>query len=77
MGVTMGITQASLETELPILFGVLTCNREQAYVRSEGDRNKGYHTFKAAIDMIDYMRGDRANVRKPFALNSYICFIGC
>lgn len=53
MGVTMGITQASLETELPILFGVLTCNLEQAYVRSEGDINKGYHTFKAAMSMID------------------------
>ena len=53
MGVTMGITQASLETEVPILFGILTCSRDQAYIRSEGDRNKGYHTFKAALKMID------------------------
>lgn len=53
MGVTMGIIQASLDTEVPILFGILTCDFKQALVRSQGDRNKGYHTFKAAISMID------------------------
>ncbi|MCH9633204.1 MAG: 6,7-dimethyl-8-ribityllumazine synthase [Chlamydiae bacterium] len=47
-----GIVQASLETNLPILFGVLTCDRSQALVRSKGERNKGFHTFKAALDMV-------------------------
>lgn len=53
MGVTTGLTQVSLEASCPILFGVLTANRLQAEVRSRGDRNKGYHTFKAALDMIE------------------------
>ncbi len=48
-----GIIQASLDTGVPILFGVLTCDRSQALVRSKGERNKGFHTFKAGLDMIN------------------------
>ena len=57
-----GIAQVSIETELPILFGVLTCDRSQALVRSSGERNKGFHTFKAALDMINTCKAIECNV---------------
>lgn len=53
LGVTTGLTQVSLEASCPVLFGILTANRIQAQVRTSGDRNKGYHTFKAALEMIE------------------------
>ncbi len=53
MAAANGITHATLETEVPILFGVLTCNRAQAEARSRGERNKGTHSLKAALEMID------------------------
>lgn len=52
-GAAIGVTQAALDTGIPILFGVLTCNRAQALARTSPQRNKGYDTFMAALDMID------------------------
>lgn len=51
--VTQGLTQVALEVELPILFGVLTCDYSQALFRTQGENNKGFQTFKAALEMID------------------------
>lgn len=51
--VTHGLTQVALEQKLPILFGILTCDYSQAIFRTQGENNKGYHTFKAALEMID------------------------
>lgn len=48
-----GICQAALDTNIPILFGVLTAYRMHAEVRAKGERNKGFHTFKAALEMIE------------------------
>ncbi len=50
--VTQGITQVTLETEIPILFGILTCLYDQAVVRSQGKANIGYHYMHSALEMI-------------------------
>ena len=51
-----GLTQAQLETGVPIVFGVLTTeNLEQAMVRS-GDDNKGAESADTASEMADLLR---------------------
>lgn len=55
MGATQGLTLAALETDKPILFGVLTCQtleqaRSRALPASEGgDEDKGREVARAAI----------------------------
>jgi 6,7-dimethyl-8-ribityllumazine synthase len=53
-GATLGLMQASLETEVPISFGILTTYTEaQAAVRSNnGPENKGREAALACIDSI-------------------------
>ena len=53
-----GVTQASLETGIPVLFGVLTCDdMEQATDRAGGKHgNKGADAALAAIEMADLVR---------------------
>ena len=48
-----GIQQASLETGVPVIFGVLTCEtREQAIARAGGQAgNKGAEAAMAALEM--------------------------
>jgi 6,7-dimethyl-8-ribityllumazine synthase len=52
-GVTIGITQVSVDTGIPIGFGVLTCdNEEQAFARSGlpgSTEDKGHEAATAAI----------------------------
>ncbi len=50
-----GIQQASLETGVPVIFGVLTCEtQEQAIERAGGRRgNKGAEAAMAALEMAD------------------------
>lgn len=52
-----GITDASLATNIPIIFGVLTVNtKEQAEQRAFPDRdNKGAEFAEAAIEMANFM----------------------
>ena len=47
-----GIQRAALDTGVPCLFGVLTCNNEeQALARAGGDRgNKGFEAVESAIE---------------------------
>jgi 6,7-dimethyl-8-ribityllumazine synthase len=54
-----GIAQVSLETGVPVTFGVLTAdNDEQAMARSvPGGDNKGYHAAQAAVEMVRILRG--------------------
>ncbi|MEM9803257.1 MAG: 6,7-dimethyl-8-ribityllumazine synthase, partial [Planctomycetota bacterium] len=58
MGATQGITLASLETDKPILFGVLTCQtleqaRARALPESEGGtEDKGREVARAAIETL-------------------------
>jgi len=50
--VANGIMQVSLESYVPCLFGVLTVlNKEQAVVRSQGEKNEGLHWGKSAVEM--------------------------
>lgn len=51
---SIGLGRVSLETGVPVLFGVLTCNTlEQAIHRSGGKSgNKGVECAEAALDMV-------------------------
>lgn len=53
-----GIAQVSLETGVPVTFGVLTVETdEQAMARSvPGGDNKGYHAAQAALEMVRILR---------------------
>jgi len=53
-----GVSQAGLESGVPVLFGVLTCDTlEQATDRAGGKAgNKGADTALAAIEMADLLR---------------------
>eukprot|EP00746_Dinoflagellata_sp_MGD_P141200 gnl/MRDRNA2_/MRDRNA2_74348_c0_seq2.p1 gnl/MRDRNA2_/MRDRNA2_74348_c0~~gnl/MRDRNA2_/MRDRNA2_74348_c0_seq2.p1 ORF type:complete len:325 (+),score=57.12 gnl/MRDRNA2_/MRDRNA2_74348_c0_seq2:125-1099(+) len=47
-----GIMKVSLDTSIPCLFGVLTVlNKQQAIIRSEGEKNEGLAWGKSAVDM--------------------------
>ena len=53
--VTKGIMDISINSQIPILYGVLTCqNSELAHVRSGEDmkKNKGFEVAIAALEMI-------------------------
>lgn len=55
--VSSGLSQAALETGIPIGFGVLTVNTvEQAMERSGESGNKGFEAAKAALEMVDVLR---------------------
>ncbi|GBR46930.1 6,7-dimethyl-8-ribityllumazine synthase [Acetobacter pomorum] len=58
LGATMGILQASLATETPIAFGVLTTyTEEQAQVRSANDvHNKGREAAAACVESLALLR---------------------
>ena len=55
--VSSSLGQIGLETGVPILFGVLTCNTlEQAIHRSGGNvGNKGVECAQAALEMVDLL----------------------
>lgn len=63
-----GIGDVSLETGIPVIFGVLTTNTvEQAMERSgASERNKGADAARTAIEMISLLKQlQKANVRQP------------
>jgi 6,7-dimethyl-8-ribityllumazine synthase len=50
--VAKGIMNTGLQTQLPIIFGVLTClNEDQVRARSSGKHNHGYDWGKTAVEM--------------------------
>ena len=54
--VTQGLVQVTLQSSVPVMFGVLTCQTiELAIERSEphGRHNKGYEVGIATMDMLD------------------------
>jgi len=62
-----GIGNVSLETGIPVIFGVLTTNTvEQAMERSgASERNKGADAARTAIEMISLLKQlQKANVRQ-------------
>jgi 6,7-dimethyl-8-ribityllumazine synthase len=56
--VSQGISQVALDTGLPVIFGVLTCDNEiQALDRAGGKAgNKGYDAALAALEMVTLIR---------------------
>ncbi|MCH7578295.1 MAG: 6,7-dimethyl-8-ribityllumazine synthase [Chloroflexi bacterium] len=58
-----GIQRAALDTGVPCLFGVLTCeSEEQALERAGGQHgNKGFEAVEAAIRVANLLRGLRAD----------------
>ena len=52
--IAYGITKVSIETSVPVIFGVITPNNfEQALARAGNDKtNKGFEAAMAAIEMI-------------------------
>jgi 6,7-dimethyl-8-ribityllumazine synthase len=56
--VANGLTQISITTKIPVIFGVLTTeDREQAEVRSLGGQKKGWEAGMSAVEMGLLMRG--------------------
>ena len=57
-GVSLAIGEISLECDLPVLFGILTCETmEQALARAGGKvGNKGSECAEAAISMVGLLR---------------------
>ena len=53
--VANGIMNVTLESDIPVVFGILTCqSRDLALERSKGNkRNKGYEAGLAALSMIE------------------------
>jgi 6,7-dimethyl-8-ribityllumazine synthase len=50
--VTQGITRLNIETDVPVIFGILTClNEKQAIERSSGKKNHGYEWGLSAVEM--------------------------
>jgi 6,7-dimethyl-8-ribityllumazine synthase len=56
-GATSGIARASLDTDVPVIFGVLTCeNLEQALNRAGGKGgNKGFDAAVTAVEMVNLL----------------------
>jgi 6,7-dimethyl-8-ribityllumazine synthase len=55
--VTQGISEVGVMGEMPVSFGVITCNTtEQAVARSSGGANKGWEAALAAIEMATLWR---------------------
>jgi 6,7-dimethyl-8-ribityllumazine synthase len=54
----VGIQRAALDTGVPCIFGVLTCDSEQqALARAGGDRgNKGFEAVESAIETANLLR---------------------
>jgi 6,7-dimethyl-8-ribityllumazine synthase len=57
-----GIQRVALDTGVPCIFGVLTCdNEEQALARSGGNRgNKGFEVVESAIETANLVRSLRS-----------------
>ena len=53
-----GIMQASMQTGVPVLFGVITANDLQQAVARAGERsdNKGYEAALSAVEMVNLFR---------------------
>lgn len=58
-----GIQRAALDTGVPCLFGVLTCDTEEQALDRAGGRhgNKGFEAVEAAIRVANLLRGLRAD----------------
>lgn len=55
--VTKGVAQAGMQTGLPVIYGVLTCNTLEEAIERAGTKqgNKGWQAALSAIEMADLM----------------------
>ena len=62
LGATMGLMQASLQTEVPITFGIVTTyNDDQAIARSRDDtHNKGREAASACVEALNTLANIKA-----------------
>ena len=61
-GCTLGIQAASLQSGVPIAFGLLTTDTlEQAVVRSSGSTNKGRDAALCVLEMVNALRAIRSS----------------
>merc|ERR1719343_1651348 len=68
--VSSGIMNVGLTTNMPVIFGVLTClNEEQVKKRSSGDSNHGYDWGKTAVEMAT-LRNQAIGVQKKAATSA-------
>ena len=65
--VSKGVFQVSMETDMPIGFGILTCDSlEQALERSGAKAgNKGFEAATAAVEVVDLRARLRAGAGSP------------
>ena len=58
-----GIQRAALDTGVPCIFGVLTCDTEQQALDRAGGKhgNKGFEAVEAAVRVANLLRGLRAD----------------
>ena len=66
----LGLTQVALETDTPVLFGVLTCAnlnqaRERARRESAGGQDKGREVALAALETLAALRAAEATAPRP------------
>jgi 6,7-dimethyl-8-ribityllumazine synthase len=63
--VSKGIMNVGINTNMPVVFGVLTClTEEQVVARSSGDSNHGYDWGKTAVEMA-LLRGEAMGAGGP------------
>ena len=57
-GVARGITQASLDTDVPVIFGILTTDTIEQAIERAGTKagNKGADAALAAVEMVNLLR---------------------
>ncbi|MCD7879788.1 MAG: 6,7-dimethyl-8-ribityllumazine synthase, partial [Candidatus Gastranaerophilales bacterium] len=55
--VSKGVAAVSLETEIPVIFGVLTCDNIEQAIERAGTKsgNKGSDAAKSAIEMVNVL----------------------
>ena len=60
--VSSGLMSVQLQTQTPVVYGVLNCmNEDQVKARSTGDNNHGYDWGKTAVEMA-LLRNEALNI---------------
>lgn len=72
-----GVAQVSLETNLPVIFGVLTTDTIEQAVERAGTKagNKGFEAVQTAIEMVDLlqqMKGEEATTPLAYTLTNSV-----
>jgi 6,7-dimethyl-8-ribityllumazine synthase len=72
--VASGIAQVSLDTSLPVIFGVLTTETLEQAIERAGSKagNKGFEAVQTALEMIDLLQQMRGEAPLPFAYTNSI-----